>query len=115
MQALLRRAAASTVVESYVDDFVEIDYPARRVSVAGSEVRLTPLEFTLLSVFVRHPNQVLSRDQLLDLVWSDSFGVSDDQVKLYVGYLRRKLVPAAPATAPIETVRGFGYRYRRPA
>jgi DNA-binding response OmpR family regulator len=115
VHALLRRAPAATVTESYADDFVEIDYPARRVTVRGDEVRLTPLEFRLLSVFVRHPNQVLSRDQLLELVWGDSFGVSDDQVKLYVGYLRRKLVPAAPETAPVETVRGFGYRYRRPS
>jgi DNA-binding response OmpR family regulator len=41
--------------------------------------------------------------------------VSPEQVKLYVGYLRHKLDPAAPQTTPIETVRGFGYRYRRPS
>jgi len=114
VHALLRRSPPATVVESYADDFVEIDYPARQVKVHGDEVRLTPLEFRLLSVFVRHPNQVLSRDQLLELVWGDAFGVSDDQVKLYVGYLRRKLVPSAPGTTPVETVRGFGYRYRKP-
>jgi DNA-binding response OmpR family regulator len=56
---------------------------------------------------------VLSRDQLLELVWGDPYGVSGDQVKLYVGYLRKKLVPGAPGQAPIETVRGFGYRYRK--
>src|SRR5204862_219836 len=63
---------------------------------------------------VRHPRQVLSRDQLLELVWGDAFGVSGDQVKLYVGYLRRKLDPDAPDSVPIETVRGFGYRYKTP-
>ena len=56
-------------------------------------MQLTPLEFKLLSAFVQNPNQVLSRDQLLELVWGDPYGVSGDQVKLYVGYLRRKLVP----------------------
>jgi DNA-binding response OmpR family regulator len=56
---------------------------------------------------------VLSRDQLLELVWGDPYGVSGDQVKLYVGYLRRKLCPDAPDSAPVETVRGFGYRYRK--
>jgi DNA-binding response OmpR family regulator len=76
-------------------------------------VSLTPLEFKLLSAFVRHPNQVLSREQLLDLVWGDPYGVSGDQVKLYVGYLRKKLAPEAPEGVPIETVRGFGYRYQR--
>ena len=65
--------------------------PTRVVAVDGDERRLTPLEFRLLGTFVRHANQVLSREQLLDLVWGDSRGVSLDQVKLYVGYLRRKL------------------------
>jgi DNA-binding response OmpR family regulator len=113
VQALLRRAGGATVTETYADDFVEIDYGQRRVTVGDREAQLTPLEFKLLSAFVQHPNQVLSRDQLLELVWGDPYGVSGDQVKLYVGYLRKKLVPDAPDTAPIETVRGFGYRYRR--
>jgi DNA-binding response OmpR family regulator len=113
VQALLRRSSGtSTVNEAYADDFVEIDYAQRRVVVGGREVRLTPLEFKLLATFVQNRNQVLSRDQLLNLVWGDPYGVSGDQVKLYVGYLRRKLVPDAPGEAPIETLRGFGYRYR---
>jgi DNA-binding response OmpR family regulator len=113
VQALLRRTGGrSEVVEAYADDFVQIDYAQRSVEVQGRDVQLTPLEFRLLSAFVQNPNQVLSRDQLLELVWGDPYGVSGDQVKLYVGYLRRKLVPDAPDSAPIETVRGFGYRYR---
>jgi len=115
VQALLRRTGGKTeVIEAYSDDFVQIDYAQRQVTVQDRAVQLTPLEFKLLAAFVQNPNQVLSRDQLLDLVWGDPYGVSGDQVKLYVGYLRRKLVPDAPDSAPIETVRGFGYRYRRP-
>jgi DNA-binding response OmpR family regulator len=114
VQALLRRSGGrSEVLEAYADGFVQIDYAQRRVHAEGREVQLTPLEFKLLSSFVQNPNQVLSRDQLLELVWGDPYGVSGDQVKLYVGYLRRKLAPEAPDSAPIETVRGFGYRYRR--
>ncbi|HZT92620.1 MAG TPA: response regulator transcription factor [Gaiellaceae bacterium] len=114
VQALLRRSGGKAEVhETYADDFAQIDYAQRRVTVGGREVQLTPLEFKLLSAFVQNPNQVLSRDQLLELVWGDPYGVSGDQVKLYVGYLRKKLVPDAPDAAPIETVRGFGYRYRR--
>jgi DNA-binding response OmpR family regulator len=82
------------------------------VTMRGQQVQLTPLEFKLLAAFVRNPDQVLSRDQLLELVWGDPYGVSGDQVKLYVGYLRRKLLPGTPGEVPIETVRGFGYRYR---
>jgi DNA-binding response OmpR family regulator len=114
VQALLRRSGArDTDHEAYADDRVEIDFAQRTVEVDGRSVRLTPLEFTLLTEFVRHPNQVLSREQLLELVWDDPYDVSGDQVKLYVGYLRRKLDPEAPERVPIETVRGFGYRYRR--
>ena len=114
IQALLRRSGGKAeVTRSYRDGFVEIDYAQRRVVVGDREVQLTPLEFKLLSAFVQHPNHVLSRDQLLELVWADPYGVSGDQVKLYVGYLRKKLDPAAPESVPIETVRGFGYRYRR--
>ena len=115
VQALLRRAGsrAGQVQRRYADDLVEIDYANRAVSYAGSVVSLTPLEFRMLAVFVQHPNQVLSRDQLLELVWGQPFAVSADQVKLYVGYLRRKLSPEDPRAVPIETVRGFGYRYRR--
>ena len=66
----------------------------------------------LLAAFVRHPGQLLSHDQVLELVWGDSFSASRDQVKLYVGYLRRKLEGAGADASVIETVRGFGYRYR---
>jgi DNA-binding response OmpR family regulator len=96
--------------ETYADARLTIDYSQRSVTMDGAELQLTPLEFRLLSAFVRHPNQVLSRDQLLELAWGDSYSVSTDQVKLYVGYLRKKLGGDPP---PIETVRGFGYRYRR--
>ena len=115
VQALLRRAGGrpQEVDERYADGFVTIDYASHSVHVGEQAVALTPLEFKLLAAFVRHPNQVLSRDQLLELVWGDPYGVSGDQVKLYVGYLRRKLAPGEPAATPIETVRGFGYRYRR--
>jgi DNA-binding winged helix-turn-helix (wHTH) protein len=78
----------------------------------GRQVRLTPLEFKVLAAFVRHPNQVLSHTQLLEQVRGDAWGVSPDQVKLYVGYLRRQLDPDAPAGTPIETALGFGWRYR---
>src|SRR3954454_3742509 len=114
VQALLRRTGGkSEVVEAYADNFLQIDYAQRRVIGQGRDVQLTPLEFKLLAEFVQKPNQVLSRYQLFELVWGDPYGVSGDQVKLYVGDLRKKLLPEATETGPIETVRGFGYRYRR--
>ena len=109
IHVLLRRSSERSEGEaSYSDASLDVDFANRVVAVDGDERRLTPLEFKLLSTFVRHSNQVLSREQLLDLVWGDSRGVSPDQVKLYVGYLRRKL----GGGVEIETVRGFGYRFR---
>jgi DNA-binding response OmpR family regulator len=112
VEALLRRAAPrDEPASSYADGLLAVDFAQRTVSVQGREVPLTPLEYNLLAAFVRHPNQVLSHVQLLELAWGDSSDVSRDQVKLYVGYLRRKL--GEEGDSPIETVRGFGYRYRR--
>jgi DNA-binding response OmpR family regulator len=115
VEALLRRAAPSPELrETYADGLISIDFEGGTATVAGREVNLTPTEFRLLATFTRHPNQVLSRDQLLELVWADGHGGSNDAVKLYVGYLRRKLAAAGGDASPIETVRGFGYRYRPP-
>jgi DNA-binding response OmpR family regulator len=117
VEALLRRSTGPPEVrEAYADGAVQIDFASREVTTSTQgEVQLTPLEFRLLAAFVRHPNQVLSRDQLLELVWGDAETVAADQVKLYVGYLRRKLAWDAGIESPLETVRGFGYRYRPPA
>jgi len=97
--------------ESYSDDLLQVDFGERRVTAAGNDVELTPLEFRLLAAFVGHPNQLLEHDQLLQLVWGGERGSSRDQVKLYVGYLRRKLAAAGVDPGVIETARGFGYRY----
>lgn len=114
VEALLRRARdRGETDERYEDDVLAIDYAQRQVTYAGREVPLTPTEFKLLATLVRHPSQVMSPEQLLELVWGDAYGTSRGQVKLYVGYLRHKLSPDAPHSTPLETVRGFGYRYRR--
>ncbi len=114
VETLLRRAhdPRRDTDSRYCDDFLEIDFARRSVTVSGEQVSLTPLEFRLLGALVRHPDQVLSSDQLLEQAWGDVDGRSPDQVKLYVSYLRRKLSTGPDGPAPIETVRGFGYRYR---
>jgi DNA-binding response OmpR family regulator len=113
IDAVLRRAGTrEPAPESYNDAFVSIDFSQREVTARGERVELTPLEFRLLATFVRHPNQVLTHEQLLELVWGDA-NAAREQVKLYVGYLRKKLSPEDPDAAPIETRRGFGYSYRR--
>ena len=115
IEALLRRSPEPTHLEHYDDGTLAIDYARRLVVCRGLPVRLTPLEFRLLGALTRHPGQVLSADQLIEQCWGHEAGVSRDQVKLYVSYLRKKLRQVADDFEPIETVRGFGYRYVPPA
>src|SRR5690242_7334133 len=114
VDALLRRPRRAGGQDTYADSRVSISFAQRAVRYDDREVALTRLEYRLLSAFVQHPNEVLSNEQLRELVWGDTTATSRDEVKLYVGYLRRKLDPAAPGSTPIETVRGFGYRYKTP-
>ena len=114
VESVLRRAPASEVREAYSDGALEVDFAEWQVRAGGTAVGLTPLEFRLLGAFVGHPGQLLAHDQLLELVWGGERGSSRDQVKLYVGYLRRKLEAAGVPEDAIETVRGFGYRYSPP-
>ena len=116
IEALLRRSGGRTGVEdAYADGRLRIDYLQRRVEVAGGQISLTPLEFRLLSSLVRSAGRVLGHDQLLELVWRDAYGISPEEVRTYVSYLRKKLRQAGVEEGVIETVRGFGYRYRPPA
>jgi DNA-binding response OmpR family regulator len=115
IEALLRRAPEPTHLEHYDDGAISIDYARRLVMCRGLPVRLTPLEFRLLDALARHPRQVLSAEQLIEQCWGHEAGVSRDQVKLYVSYVRKKLGQDADGWQPIETVRGFGYRYVPPS
>ena len=93
---------------------LQIDFAGRAVVHRGLPVRLTPLEFRVLAALARHAGQVLSIEQILEQAWGTTVGVSPEQVKLYVSYLRRKLGAAGDGSSPIETMRGFGYRYAPP-
>ena len=82
-----------------------LDLRTRLAHVDGAAVDLTAREFTMLEVLLRHPGQVLSREQLLDHVWGLGFDPGSNIVDVYVRYLRKKLGPGS-----IETVRGMDYR-----
>ena len=111
VESLLRRAPAPELRDTYRDGQLEIDFSQHRVRAGERPIELTPLEFRLLTAFVDNPGQLLAHEQLLELAWGGERGSSRDQVKLYVGYLRRKLAEAGVPSDSIETVRGIGYRY----
>ena len=86
---------------------IVLDEAAHRVTVNGATVDLSPREFSLLEVLLRHAGQTLTRDQLLDHAWPFSVAVTPNAVDAYVHYLRTKL---GAAGSQVETVRGVGYR-----
>jgi two-component system copper resistance phosphate regulon response regulator CusR len=88
-------------------DGLELDLHSRRATVDGRQVELSAREFALAEEFLRNPDRVLSREQLLSRVWGFDFDPGSNVVDVYVGYLRAKL-----GTGRIETVRGMGYRLR---
>jgi DNA-binding response OmpR family regulator len=88
---------------------IELDLLTRCVTRDGVEVFLSSKEFDLLTYFLRHPANVVSREQILNAVWGYSHDPGTNIVEVYVSYLRRKLGrPGSPA--PILTVRSVGYR-----
>ena len=90
---------------------IRMDLRTRRVQRDGGDVRLTAREFDLLAYLMRHPDQVLSREQILNAVWGFDFDPGTKVLEVYIGYLRRRLADAGDNdNDPIETVRGVGYR-----
>jgi DNA-binding response OmpR family regulator len=114
VHALLRRNGTGrpAAPDVYDDGVVRLDPGARTVLVGGEDVRLSPTEFRLLAVLARNSGQVLTPAQLLDRVWGDPSGIGPERVKFAVLRLRRRLGWSDPASSPIQSVRGIGYRYR---
>jgi DNA-binding response OmpR family regulator len=113
LQAISRRQVSrSDPVTTFDDGTLHVDFAHQEVSIDGKAIVLTPTEYRLLATLARHQGQVLSSDQLIELAWDDPSGLAPSRVKYAVLRLRRKLGWDDGDDTPIETVRGFGYRYR---
>jgi two-component system response regulator MprA len=111
VHALLRRSqvAGQETPLSFAD--LTLDVNTREARRGDTMLELTPTEFSLLALFMRHPRQVLEREQILTHVWGYDFGGDDNVLEVYVGYLRRK-TEAGGRPRLIQTVRGVGYVLR---
>src|SRR3954451_20842063 len=120
LQAQLRRArggggrGTAEELRPYRDAAIGVDFAHAEATVFDRPLALTPREFRLLAALVGNAGRTLSVEQLLELAWDDPAG-EPRRVKVYVGYLRGKLAATGLDPPPIDTVRGFGYRYRPPA
>jgi two-component system, OmpR family, response regulator MprA len=111
IRALLRRTTpADTKTLLSVAD-LELDLATRHCQRAGRPIQLTTKEFDLLELFMRHPNQVLTRDIIYDRVWDYDFAGESNIIDVYVRYLRAKTEEAGGSRL-IHTVRGVGYVLR---
>ncbi|MGK3202930.1 winged helix-turn-helix domain-containing protein [Amycolatopsis sp. MEPSY49] len=106
VRTVLRRASGATpAAETFAVGGARVDVTSRRAWAGDTEISLTSTEFDLLTHLLRHPGQVLSRDQLLSAVWGYAAAAGTRTVDVHVAQLRAKL----GESSPIRTVRGIGY------
>ena len=109
IRAVLRRQNVSGELLTYAD--LEINQATREVQRAGSPIELTTLEYELLVLFMHHPRQVLTRDQILERVWGYNDETETNVLDVHIGHLRQKL-EAYGSPRLIQTIRGIGYALR---
>src|SRR5438105_2585528 len=109
IKAILRRGQSENAEENLTRGAITLDPARHQVYVGGKRIRLTAIEFKLLSMLMQRPGRVQARDRLLNEVWGYESMIDTRTVDTHVRRLRKKLGKAANA---IETVRGFGYRLR---
>jgi two-component system KDP operon response regulator KdpE len=119
MEELLARLRAMTRRSLGADEHpvvqvgaATVDLAARRVTVAGADVRLTPTEWHLLEVLVRHPGKLLSQRQLLTEVWGPGYETAQGSLRLYMAQLRRKLESDPSRPRHLLNEPGMGYRFQ---
>jgi len=110
LRAITRREDRPRPVVLAVGE-LRLDPSSKRAWRGNTEVHLSPKEFSLLELFLRHPGSVLTRSQIIDAVWDFAYDGGSNVVDQYVNYLRRK-VDRPFGRQDIETVRGMGYRLR---
>jgi two-component system KDP operon response regulator KdpE len=117
IKAVLRRADLPAPPEAqpdFVAGDVAINFGSHQVSVRGEPVKLTPVEYKLLYHLVRNAGHLMPHQALLDRVWGDEYGATTDHLKVFVSRLRAK-IERDGGPHLIETERGLGYRFVRPA
>ncbi len=113
VRAALRTPDQTNTTQLTIDD-LHLDLLTKIGWRNGRRIDLAPREWALLELFMRHPNQILTRTQILNRVWDYGFDPGSNIVDVYVGYVRRKL--NRPNETPLlQTVRGAGYRLREPS
>jgi two-component system response regulator BaeR len=110
IKVILRRLEAKGI-DAMSTEKIVIDEEQHRICIAGKALELTRTEYLLLRCFLRHPGQIFSRTQLLDVANQDSLDVTDRAIDTHIKNLRRKLDTVLPEANPIHSIYGLGYRF----
>jgi two-component system KDP operon response regulator KdpE len=115
LRAAVRRGTVAGEEPTVVTDDFTVDLVAKQVvDLAGAPVRLTPTEWQLLEVLVRHPGKLVSQRQLLQDVWGPGYGDESNYLRVHMAHLRRKLEPDRAHPKYFITEAGMGYRFIGP-
>jgi len=111
LRAMARRRSAAPEMPTVMIGAVSVDLAAHRVNREGTDIRLTPTEWHLLEVLLRHPGKLLSQRQLLTEVWGPGYENAQGNLRLYMAQLRRKLEDEPSRPRHLLTEPGMGYRF----
>ena len=110
VRAAKRRSLTETSEPVFTSGSLCVDFAARQVKLAGTEIKLTPTEYSLLRVLVQNAGKVVTHRQLLRTVWGEKAESQAQYLRVYVTHLRKKLQTNASAPSLIKTEVGIGYR-----
>ena len=113
VRALSRRPPSTTGTVLNVDD-ISLNTVSYEIKRGGTQLQLSNKEFALLEYLLRHPNQILTKEQIIGHVWNYNADILPNTVEVYIGYLRNKIDKPFPKKPNlIQTIRGFGYKIGR--
>lgn len=112
IKALLRRISDYEEKKGIIQGKFKLDIYAKRIFKNNKEIDLTPKEYSIIKLFIENPNKAFSRDELMDLVWGEDYIGDPKIVDVNIRRLRSKIESSSSKQGYIETIWGFGYRWR---
>lgn len=112
IKAILRRSGKDDEKKVLKEGIFTVDIYGKKIFKGDEEIDLTPKEYSLIKIFIENPNRAFSRDELLDLAWGKNYFADSKIIDVNIRRLRSKIEDSSSKQGYIETIWGFGYRWR---
>ena len=112
IKAILRRIGKDDEKKVLKEGIFTVDIYGKKIFKGDEEIDLTPKEYSLIKIFIENPNRAFSRDELLDLAWGKNYFADSKIIDVNIRRLRSKIEDSSSKQGYIETIWGFGYRWR---